>query len=71
MGCLGEVKGFEDVGIEGLELVGFVRRVGEEDLQRSAMYGAVLIPAKVGVFEGMLVRDVNAAIGDEGRESMR
>ena len=71
MGCLGKVEGFEDIGVEGLELVGFVRRVGEEDLQRSVMYGAVSISAKVGVFEGVLVRDVNAAIGDEDRESMR
>ena len=65
------MKGFEDVGVEGVELSSFFRGIDEEDLQLLAVYGAVLISAEVGVFEGVLVRDVDATIGDEEHESVR
>ena len=70
MGCLGKAKGFEGVGVERAELISFFGCVDEEDLQFLMVYGAVSISAEVGVFEGVLVRDVNATIGDEDRESM-
>ena len=65
------MKDFEGVGVEGVELIGFFWGVDKKDFQLSMMYRAVLIPAEVGVFKGVLVRNVNAAVGDEDCEPMR
>ena len=45
--------------------MGFFWCVDKKDLQFSAVYRAVSVPAEVGVFQGVLVCDMDAAFGDE------
>ena len=57
-----EAKDFEGVRVKGREGASFFWHVDNKDLQLSAVDRAVLVSAKVGVFEGMLMRDVNAMV---------
>ena len=64
------MKDFESVGVERGEVVDFFWRVDKRDFQFSAVHFAVSVSAEVRVFEGVLVCDVDASVGDEDREPM-
>ena len=51
-------------------MVGLFWRVDKNNLQFSTVHFAVSVSAEVCVFEGVLVCDMDASVGNEDREPM-